>query len=204
MHETRPVIDPRFVLLGAALSLAGSIRYAWLTWQGRTRPNRVTWFLWAVAPGVGFAAQLDEGVGLPAVLTLSIGIGPALIFVASFTNAEAYWRIRPFDLGCGAVSLIALWLWLVLEQPVAAVCAAVLADLVAGLPTMVKAWRFPETENWAVYALGGANGVIALLTLDQWSLIEGAFPLYIASLGTGLAVVVLMPRAGRGARMSGP
>ena len=184
------MIDPRFVFLGALLSLVGSTRYAWLTWHGRTRPNRVTWFLWALAPVVGFAAQINEGVGLPAVLTLSIAVGPALIFASSFTNADAYWRIRGFDLACGAVSLVALWLWLALDQPVAAVVAAVTADLVAGLPTIAKAWRFPDTENWAVYALGGANGVIALLTLDRWTVAEAAFPLYIALLGTGVGLIV--------------
>ena len=184
------MIDPRFVFLGALLSLGGSTRYAWLTWRGRTRPNRITWSLWALAPAVGFAAQVDEGVGLPAVLTLSIALGPAIIFLASFTNAAAYWRIRAFDLACGAVSLVALWLWLALDQPVAAVAAAVLADLVAGIPTIRKAWAFPETEHWAVFALGGANGVIAVLTLQTWGIAEAAFPLYIAVLGTGVAVLV--------------
>ncbi|QWC85153.1 hypothetical protein KLP28_16795 [Nocardioidaceae bacterium] len=192
------MIDPRFVFLGALLSLAGSTRYAWLTWRGRTQPNRVTWFLWALAPAVGFAAQVDEGVGLPAVLTASIALGPALIFAASWTNAGAYWRVRRADLACGAVSLVALWLWLALDQPVAAVMAAVVADLVAGLPTVWKAWVFPETEHWAVYALGGGNGVIALLSLERWTVAGAAFPLYIAVLGTGVALVVtLRAPAGR-------
>lgn len=65
------LLDPHFVIAGAVIGVAGSVVYARDTLRGRTHPNRVSWPLWAVAPGIGFLAQLG-GVGLPAVLTLSI------------------------------------------------------------------------------------------------------------------------------------
>ena len=197
------MIDPRFVWLGALLSVGGAARYAWLTSQGRTRPNRVTWFFWALAPTIGFLAQLDEGVGLPSVLTLSIGIGPALILAASFTNRDAYWRVSRFDLSCGGVSGVALFVWLALDDPTGAVVFAVLADLVAGVPTVRKAWRHPSTEHPTVFALGGLNGVIALLTIQQWDVATWAFPAYIALLGGALAVIVLGRQEPAGAATSG-
>ena len=46
---------------------------------------------------------------------------------------------------------------------------AVLADLVAGVPTLRKAWSHPETENATVFVLSGLNGVITLLTIDTWT-----------------------------------
>jgi hypothetical protein len=186
------MIDPRFVLLGALLSLTGSLRYAWLTTQGRTRPNRVTWFLWALAPAIGFCAQLDEGVGLPSVLTLSIAVGPALIFASTFVNPAAYWQLGRIDLTCGLVSLLALVVWLGLDAAALAVVVAVLADLVAGIPTIRKAWTHPETEHPAVFVLGGLNGVIALLTIDTWTAATWAFPVYITALGTAVAVIVVL------------
>lgn len=179
------------VFLGAALSLAGSLRYVQLTLRGRTRPNRVTWFLWAAAPLIGFAAQLDGGVGLPAVLTLSIGIGPALIFLSSFVNRDAYWQVTRFDLGCGAVSVLALVVWLSLEDPTTAVVVAMLADLVAGVPTIRKAWREPGTEAPAPFLLAGGNGAIALATLDTWEVASWVFPVYIVVLGWGVTAVLV-------------
>lgn len=186
------MIDPRFVLLGAALSLVGSIRYAWQTIHGRTRPNRVTWTLWATAPIIGFVAQLDDGVGLPAVMTLSIGVGPALILAASFVNRDAYWQLTRFDLACGAVSVGALAVWLSLDDPAVAVVFALLADLMGGIPTVVKSWRAPETEDPSVFALSGANGVVTLLTLRRWDVSTWAFPVYIAAIGTLLTLIVLL------------
>lgn len=194
------MIDPHFVFLGALLSLGGSSRYAWQTIRGRTQPNRVTWFLWTVAPAIGFVAALDDGVGLPAVLTLSVGLGPAIIFVSSFANRAAYWRISRFDLGCGAVSLIALGVYLSLDDPTPAIVFAVLADLMGGVPTIVKSWRSPASENPAVFALSGANGVITLLTIDHWDVATWAFPVYIVVIGIGLSLLIVV----RGRRAHAP
>ncbi len=188
------MIDPRFVLLGALISLLGSSRYVVDTLRGRTRPNRVTWFLWALAPTIGFVVQVAEGIGLPAVLTLSIAVGPAAIFAASFVNPESYWRISRFDLGCGAVSVVALVVWLLLDDATTAIVLAVLADLVAGVPTMTKAWRRPETESATVYAFAAVNGTISLLALERWYVDTWAFPVYITLLGVGLAAVVALRR----------
>lgn len=184
------MIDGRFVLLGALLSLVGSCRYAWLTVHARTRPNRVTWFLWAAAPIIGFLAQLDEGVGLPSVLTLSVGLGPALVFASTFVNPQSYWRIFRFDVGCGAVSVAALVVWLCLDDPTLAVVFAVVADATAGVPTIVKAWRAPDTEDPVPFLLAGLNGTVALLTIDDWRLATWAFPAYIVVVGFGLSLLI--------------
>lgn len=180
------------VFVGAALSLAGSLRYCQLTIAGRTRPNRVTWALWAAAPLIGFAAQVDDGVGLPSVLTLSIGVGPALVLASTFVNPAAYWRIRPFDVACGAVSVLALVVWLTLPDPTPAVVVAVLADLVAGVPTIRKAWTSPGTEAAAPFLLVGGNGAITLLTLERWAVSDWAFAVYIVVLGWGLAALIAL------------
>lgn len=184
------MIDPHFVILGAVLSLFGSTRYATATVRGRTSPNRVTWFLWGAAPIVGFLAQVDDGVGLSSIMTLSVGVGPLIVFASSFVNRQSYWRLSAFDIGCGCVSAVAIAVWVSLDNPAAAVVLAVLADLVAGFPTIAKAYRAPRTETPVPYLLAGLNGVITLLTLDEWRPQVWAFPVYIAVIGAGLFVLV--------------
>lgn len=184
------MIDGRFVILGALLSLAGSTRYAVQTVRGRTRPNRVTWLLWAVAPIIGFLAQLDGGVGLPSIMTLSVGVGPAIIFLASFVNRVSFWRIALFDVACGLASVVALVVWLSLGDPRTAVVFAVLADLLAGVPTIRKAWTDPATENGTVFVLSAANAAVTLFTIDRWDVATWAFPVYIAVIGASLFLIV--------------
>ena len=184
------MIDPGFALLGAALSMLGSSWYAVLTLRGVVRPNRVTWFLWAAAPGIAFGAQIGDGVGLPAVTTLAVGLGPFLILCASFVNRSSYWRVSGFDLSCGVVAAVALLAWLALDDPVLAVLTALAADAIGGVPTVVKAWRQPDTERPLVYLLSAANGTLALLSLSAYDVTTVAFPIYLILLGLTLCAIV--------------
>lgn len=183
------MIDPRFALLGAALSLVSSSWYAFLTLRGVVRPNRVSWFLWAAAPAIAFGAQIGDGVGLPAVTALAVGLGPFVIFCASFVNPSSYWQVSKFDLTCGAVAAVALLIWLALDDPVLAVLTAVLADAIGGVPTVSKAWRRPDTERSFVYLLGTANGTLALLSLSSFDITTVAFPVYLILLGLTMCSV---------------
>lgn len=186
------MIDPYFVFLGAFLGLSGSTRYVVRTLQGRASPNRVSFFLWGAASWIAFFAQLAAGVGLPAVLTFAAAFSPTMIFAASYFGKAAPWRITRFDLGCGAVSVAALVVWLGMDNPTLAVVFAVFADFIGGVPTIVKAWRAPWTEEPVFFGLVGTNGVITLLTIQEWTVATWAFPAYIASVGLALFLIVMI------------
>lgn len=185
------MLDERFVYLAAAFNLVGTATYVNATLRGRTRPNRVSWFVWALAPLVGFGASLDEGVGLSALMTFMIGFGPALVLVASFVNPKASWRITRLDLACGALSLVAIAVWLGAGQGMTAVALTVAADGLAAVPTLLKAYRQPHTESPWLYGLSAASGGLTVLTIDTWDVAHVGFPLYVLTLGTLLAVLIV-------------
>ena len=191
------MLDPRFVFLGAAIGLVGSGRYAVATLRGRSKPNRVTWLLWAAAPMIGFFAQLDSGVGLPSVLTLSAGVGPLMVLAASLLNRRSVARLTAFDFACGAVAAIAVVVWLALGDAPLAVLFAVAADAVGAVPTVRKAWRDPGSENTVFYVLIGVNAAITLLTLTDWSPQNGAFAAYMIALSLTLITVITARRSSR-------
>ncbi|MFD0905314.1 hypothetical protein [Actinomadura sediminis] len=188
------MLDPHFVFLAAAIGLTGSVRYAIATVRGSTRPNRVTWSLWAAAPLIGFFAQLDGGVGLPSVTTLSAGLGPLIVLLASFANRRSTARVGAFDLACGAVAVMALIVWVGLDRAPVAVVFAVLADGVGAVPTIRKAWGDPESENAGFYALVGVNSTITLLTIDRWTLDTWVFPGYMLAICLTLLAIIGLRR----------
>ena len=173
------MLDPRFIYLGAAINLAGSSVYIVHTLKGRTRPNRVSFFMWALASMVAFAGELRQGVGLPALMTFTAGFVPLLIFLASFVNKQAAWKLTRFDFGCGALSLLGLTLWLATGKGNIAILFAILADGLAAIPTIRKSYTHPETESWIGYFAGGINGLVALLVIPRWTFANYGFPLYI-------------------------
>jgi hypothetical protein len=189
------MLDYRFALLGAALSLIGNGAYAVQTARGLVRPNRVSWFLWGAIPLIAYFTQRDQGVGLVAISTLAVGIGPLLIFAASFVNRFSYWRLTRFDMSCGALAVLALILWLALDNPVLALWVSIVADLISGIPTIRKAWSDPLSERSFPFIFASCNGAITVLSVQNWEIMHYLFPLYLMCLGLTLTLIVqLRPR----------
>jgi hypothetical protein len=176
------VINEQFVYVGAAIGVLGAAAYLRDTLRGTTQPNRVTWLLWAVAPLLAAAVEFKSGVGLRTLTTFTIGFMPLLIFIASFHNPAAVWRVGRLDYVCGALSVAGTVGWLVTRSGVVAIVAAIVADLLAGIPTLVKSWTDPETESVSAYLGAFLNAAILLLTVTDWTTAVVAFPLYIVCL----------------------
>lgn len=98
------MLNENFVILGVTIGAITSIKYIIDTVKGKVQPNRVTFLLWALAPMIALAAQIQQGVGIQALLTFALGFSPLLIFLASFVNKKAEWKLGPFDFICGSLS----------------------------------------------------------------------------------------------------
>lgn len=183
------MIDERFVFLSVALILFGDLTYLIYTIKGKVRPNRVTWFLWALAPLIAFVAQVKQGV-VSSLTTFAFGALPGFIFLATYLNKKSYWKITKFDLICGALSLIGLVLWGVTQVGNIAILFGVASDGLAAVPTIVKSYKAPETENYLVYLFNPIGAVITLLTLKTWDFAHCAFPVYIFFIGSTLVLLV--------------
>jgi hypothetical protein len=78
-------------------------------------------------------------------------LGPLLVFAISFVNRKSYWKLEKFDYICGACSLLALLLWRITKDPIIAIWFAIASDGSAAIPTIIKSWRYPDTESVEVY-----------------------------------------------------
>ncbi|AUH42076.1 hypothetical protein [Streptomyces sp. CMB-StM0423] len=152
------MIDPRWVFVSAVLGMAGSVRYAFAIVRGTVRPNLVTWSLWAAVPLIAFSAQLDSGVGLPAVQTLVAGAGPLVVVVTGVCTRRNLARLGAFDLACAVAAGAALGVWLGLGEAAPAVVFAVAADAAAITSWSPAAWAF------AAYVLTLSVSLIAIVS----------------------------------------
>jgi hypothetical protein len=182
-----------FVFVAAAFNVAGSTVYVSDTLRGHTQPNRVTWLLWAVAPLIAFAAELQEGVGLVALMTFMVGIGPLAVLLASFVNRRGYARLTRFDLACGSLSIVALVAWRVTGQGTVAIFFSLLADFLAAVPTIRKSYAQPHTETSWSFLCAAISAAITLLTVTEWTFAVVAFPLYLLVVGALMFAMVRFP-----------
>jgi len=190
------MIDERWVILGALINFAGGLSYVIATVRGEAKPNRVTWFIWALAPLIAFAAQVKQGVGIQSLLTFMVGFGPLMVFLASFVNKKAEWKLGHLDYICGGLSIIGLVLWQLTGVGNLAISFSILSDGLAGVPTIVKSYRFPETENHWAYTAAWISAFITLLTIEKWNFEHYGFPLYILAI-TSVFVLLIKFRLGK-------
>jgi hypothetical protein len=189
------MINVNFVFLGAALGLLGSAFYIRDTLRGVTHPNTVSWFLWGAAPMLAFAAEVRSGVGLESLMTFTVGFAPLLVVGASLVAGNAVWHLTRLDIVCGTLSIMGTAVWIITRQGLVAIAAAILADALAGVPTIVKSWKAPETESVSAYLGAFANATITLLTVTTVTAAVIAFPIYITFIA-GLEVILIGGRLG--------
>jgi len=195
------MINQNFVIIGFIIQCIGGWSYLVDTVKGKIQPNRVTWFLWALAPLIAFVAEVKQGVGLQSLMTFSVGFIPLCVFIASFFNKKAVWKLGTLDYLCGALSILGLLLWWVTKVGNIAIVFSILSDALAAVPTIIKSVRMPESESYNVYFAGWVNAGITLLTISNWNFATWGFPVYMLVLNFLLfALIKFRYRKQSGAR----
>ena len=167
------------VFVGLVVELIGTSFYIKETIWGNTRPNRVTWLMWSIAPLIATFAAVSKGVGWAVLPVFMAGFSPFLVFVSSFINKNSYWRLKKFDYFCGFCSLLALILWGITKEPNVAIIFSIVSDGSATIPTLVKAWRMPETESASAYIVGLINALTTFAAIKIWDFASLGFPVYL-------------------------
>ncbi len=169
-----------YLVIAAALAtLLAAFAYIGSMFRGGAKPNRISWLMWAIAPFIATAAARSNGVGWAVLPVFMAGFSPFLIFTASFLTNKAYWKLSNFDYICGGLSGMALVLWYLTKDPNVAIVLAIASDGLATIPTLIKAWRRPETESIWPFVTGVFGALSSLAVATLWTFSEYAFPIYL-------------------------
>jgi hypothetical protein len=182
------MIPEYFAVVGATIGSLGGFYYLYETIMGRAKPNRVTWLLWGLFPMIIFVAQRAQEVEGLAWASFAAGFTPFLILLASFLNKQAYWKTERRDYVLMASAIAGILLWAVTDSPNLAILFALVADLLAGLPTLFKAYRYPQTESWIAYAISTVGFGVGVLAIPTFTFENYAFISYLFILNLLLAV----------------
>jgi hypothetical protein len=185
------MISESWGYIAAVLNILGTITYLVAIFKGKARPNRVTWFISSIAPLVAFVSMMSQGVSLAqSIVTLSAGISPLMIFITTFLVRHPAWKIRTFDLTCGALALIGIILWWLTGKGNLAIIFSILADALGFLPTIVKSFKYPKTESPWTFMIGALADALSLLTVSVWNFEHTAFLVYLVTANTLVSVFI--------------
>ena len=160
------------------------------TLRGKTQPNRVTWFMWGVAPLIGTAAQLSGGVGWSTLALFMTGFGPVIIFICSFANKKAYWKTSIFDYLCGVLAVCGLLGWFFTRNQDVAIAFSIGSDFLAAVPTLRKCWTHPESENGPTFMYAALAALLGVLCVQQPTFTAYGFISYLLFIDCALLALI--------------
>lgn len=113
-----------------------------------------------------------------------------MVFIATFINKKSYWELNFFDAICGILSAIALGVWMIVDYPRYAILIAATGDGFAALPTILKAWKYPETENGMIFVASLISVLLVIPSIDVWNIENASFQIYLLVINTILVFAV--------------
>src|SRR3990167_6959024 len=175
-------------IIAGILALVGYIPYIYTTVRGKTRPNKATWIIWTVIGGLIAFSYLFEVDKNTIWLPLGYFIGPLIVAILSFRYGYSKWS--KLDIACLVVGALSIIPWIILDNAIFTLLINVFIDATGAIPTVVKTYREPETEDFSAWTIFFVANTLELLAIEQWNL-AAIYPIYLFILA-GLIVFFIM------------
>lgn len=163
-------------LASVTLSIAGSIPYFHEIFKGRTKPHAYTWLIWTLTMGIAAASVWRGGAGILITLSMIASLTVCLLtFLLSFRYGTK--NITRGDTTTLIVALLAIFVWVVLDEPLLGLFMAAGIDFIGYWPTYRKSLVEPWSESlasWSIYTLAPIASLLALLEYNALTITYSA------------------------------
>jgi hypothetical protein len=164
-------------IIAGIIALLAYIVYIISTLRGKTKPNRITWWIWTfmglvLALSYQFSGAVNT-IWVPYVEFL----GPFFIAILSIKYGEGGLENRT-DLYCFLGAIVSIILWIVFDNPVIALITNLAIDAFAIVPTIKKSYLRPEGEDfWAWFGTGLADS-LNMFAVERFTFAILVYPIY--------------------------
>lgn len=179
-----------FVFLSVALVLVAVPPYILDTIRGKTKPERMTWFLLTTLGAIAFYGQVKVGATWSLFFSGLDLLGSMTVLALSLRYGVGGTERR--DIIALIIAVVGLIISLTVHEPIIAIVGVILADLAAIFVTLLKVWRDPSSETTISWLLFGTAGVFGLLTIRPWIFTIALYPLYLVLANYAVPIVQLL------------
>lgn len=188
MHHTFLIVDS---IVAASLGIVGLVPYFRDIFRHKTKPERAMWWIYSVLFILLFAAQKKAGAHW--LLVVSAGYILSAVLIAVLSLRYGYGTFHKRDVASLGIAALGLLLWLLTDQPLAAIVMVVIVDFAGFWLTLTKTWHAPHSETLISWQLSCAGAILSVFSADSWKPSIVIYPLY-SVLGSGLLVWLIMYR----------
>lgn len=175
--------------IAGMLALGGYIPYIIAILRGQTKPNRATWLIWTIVGGLLAVSYIAAGENSKSIwLPIGYFVGPFFTALLSIRYGYSAWS--KLDSICVLLALLSLIPWLLTHNPITTLAINVFIDLLGAVPTLVKTYREPETEDLTAWFIFFVANTLQLFAIETWNL-TALYPLYLFFLAGSLTILIL-------------
>ncbi len=160
-----------------AVQFASAIPYIRDILWGTTRPNIVSYALWVTLGLIEIFAQYSAGASwsiiIPIVLTFNMSI---VLVLGCF--GYGYKKYSFIDGVCLLTAAAALLVWYETGNPTLALITTMVASICASLPTAVKTYKEPYSEDLPAWVMNMISATMAAASSTLWNIPNLIFPVY--------------------------
>jgi len=145
--------------------------------KGGFKPQRMTRFLIFVISLLFVGTLLAQGDRNGVFIAIAQLIGSLIIFILSIKKGMG--GTEKFDFFILFMVILSLIIWKTTNNPTLGLIMSIVTDLMSFLPSLIKTWKYPETEEWKFYMSDTLASFFSILSIKLYSLANLAFPIYI-------------------------
>ena len=164
-------------VLAGIVSLAGFAPYCAAILSRGAAPCRSTWAIWTLVGAMLCASYWGGGARETIWVALSYVAGPLVVAILSLRFGTGGASL--LDRLCLLVSAGSAVVWAATGEPILALLLNILVDAAGAVPTIVKAWRDPDSEDRTAWRLFLTAAALNLLALRDWDLSAVSYPAYL-------------------------
>lgn len=179
-------------LTAGILSLLMYVPYLRDIFKLTTKPERASWFIWAVLGGIAFFSQMAKGATDSLWLTGVQTLGVVVIFLLSLRYGAGGLVKRDMWVLIGAGA--GLVLWYVTREATIALLIVIVIDALGGWLTVLKAYEDPGSETLITWLLSGTSGIFAAFAVGSIDYVLLAYPVYIVLINYSVVGAILLGR----------
>lgn len=182
-------------ILGIAASiigLAGFIPYITSILSGRTVPHRTSWFVWSALGVVTAASYFASGARESALLPGVNAVAHIAVAGLSLKYGTGGWsRMDKLFLAGAALGIV---LWLLTSNPVTALVVTIVVEAIGAIPTILKTYKAPASEDKRAWALFLTANTLNLAAVSPRTVVLLAYPVYSFTASLVMAAIAWLRR----------
>lgn len=181
-----------FLILSSVIGLLSPIIGIRSILKGEFKPQRTTRLILLILTSIFVASLYAQGDKSSIYLALLQWCGSIAIFVLSLKyGVGGKDKIDYVVLG---LAVLAIVIWKITDNPTLALYMSILADFIGILPTLIKSYKSPESEDPKFYFSDVLAGFFSVLALKTFAFSELAFPAYIFFINLLCVALILFGR----------